>query len=281
MRTDALAQAIEHDLSEGRMPMAIVANAGTTNTGAIDPLHEIGNIARTHGIWMHVDGAYGLPGILDERVSHLYDGLEMADSIIVDPHKWLGATIGVAATFVHDRDRLERAFTQEHSDYLEGTLDQGDGGENRIEHSMDDFGVPYFNYSIELTSPCRGIAVWALLREIGADGMRERIVRHNDMARAIADACREHPNLELLLEPTLSVCCFRYRADAIEDLDRLNQRLYRRLIRENEFLPSTTRVDGRLALRPCFISARAEPDQVDGLLDAVLRLGKAVADEMC
>ncbi len=276
MRIDALQAAIDADLAQGILPMAIVANAGTTNTGAIDPLDAIARIAQRHGIWLHVDGAYGLPGRLDPRVSHLYAGLERADSVIVDPHKWLGATIGIAATFVRDRSILERAFTQEPADYLEGTLEQGGAEAPGIEHSMDDFGVPYFNYGVELTSPCRGVVVWALLREIGAEGLRERIVRHNDMAREIAAFCRRHPNLELLLEPTLSICCFRYLAPGVEDLDRLNQRLHRRLIRENEFLPSTTRIDGRLALRPCFLGARNEPPQVAGLLEAVLRIGAAL-----
>jgi len=279
MRVDALEAAVDKDLRDNVLPMAIVANAGTTNTGAIDPLEAIGQIARKHGIWFHVDGAYGLPGILDERINHLYRGLEMADSVIVDPHKWLGAAVGVAATFVHDRSLLERAFTQEPSDYLEGTLEQADASEPRIEHSMDDFGIPYFNYGVELSSPCRGIVVWALIREIGVEGMRERVMRHNDMARAIADYCKQHANLELLLEPTLSVCCFRYVSPRVEDLDLLNQRLHRRLIRENEFLPSTTRIDGQLAIRPCFIGARAEQSQVDGLLQAVLRIGDALVAE--
>jgi aromatic-L-amino-acid decarboxylase len=121
--------------------------------------------------------------------------------------------------------------------------------------------------------------VWALIREIGVSGMRERILRHNDMARELAEFCRAHENLELLLEPTLSVCCFRYLAPGIDDLDRLNQRLYRRLIRENEFLPSTTRVNGRLALRPCFLGERTQSDQVQGLVQAVLRIGNALVDE--
>ena len=280
MRVDALRAAIESDLRAEVLPMAIVASAGTTNTGAIDPLAEIGGVARAHGIWYHIDGAYGLPGILDRRVSHLYEGLDMADSVIVDPHKWLGASVGIAATFVHDREVLERAFTQEPSDYLEGTVDQGDDADARIEHSLDDFGIPYFNYGIELSAPCRGVVVWALIREIGVDGMRERVLRHNDMAREVAEFCRRHPNLELMLEPTLSVCCFRYVAPQAGDLDRLNQRLYRRLVRENEYLPSTTRVNGHLVLRPCFLGARAERSQVDGLLQSVLRIGaKLVAGQ--
>ena len=279
MRVDALTDAIEKDLRENVLPMAIVANAGTTNTGAIDPLQEIGEIARQHSIWFHVDGAYGLPGVLDERISHLYQGLKLVDSIIVDPHKWLGASVGIAATFVHDRNLLERAFTQERAEYLEGSIDQGSISDAHIEHSMDDFGVPYFNYGVELSSPCRGVAVWALIREIGVEGMRARIKRHINMARQIADFAGRHSNLELLLQPTLSVCCFRYVSPGVQDLDALNQNLHRQLIRENKYLPSTTRVHGQLALRPCFIGARTDSSQVDGLLQAVLRTGDAlVAD---
>jgi len=275
----ALRDAIEQDMVASILPLAIVANAGTTNSGAIDPFDTIGTIAREFDIWFHVDGAYGLPGILDDRISHLYRGLEMVDSIIVDPHKWLGASVGVAATFVHDRNLLERAFTQEQADYLEGTLEHDDTT-GHGDHSMDDFGVPYFNYGTELSSPCRGVAVWALIREIGVSGMRDRIMRHNDMARELAELCRQHENLELLLEPTLSVCCFRYKSAMVSDLDKFNQRLLRRLVRENEFIPSTTRVNGQIAIRPCFLGARSEREQVGGLVQSVLRIGAALIDEV-
>jgi aromatic-L-amino-acid decarboxylase len=277
MRVDALRTAIDRDLRDDILPMAIVANAGTTNTGAIDPLKSIGLLAREYGIWLHVDGAYGLPGILDQRLSHLYEGLELVDSVIVDPHKWLGASVGVAATFVHDRDLLERAFTQEPADYLEGsTIDDIDTANAQLEHSLDNFGIPYYNYGVELSAPCRGIVVWALIREIGVEGMRERIVRHNDMARELAEFCKQHPSLELLLEPTLSVCCFRYVSPQIGDLDQLNQKIHRRLVRENEHMPSTTRIKGQLAIRPCFLGARTDQAQVDGLMQAVLRIGDAL-----
>lgn len=277
MRADKLILAIEADQAEGIMPMAIVANVGTTNTGAIDPLQEIGEIAERYGIWFHVDGAYGLPGILDERLASLYQGLAMVDSIIVDPHKWLGSNVGIAATFVHDRSLLERAFTQEPADYLEGSIAQNESGDAAlIVHSMDDFGIPYFNYGIELSAPCRGIAVWAMICEIGVEGLRERIKRHNDMARDVADFAEQHAKLELLQTPTLSVVCFRYIGNGNGDIDVLNQRLHRKLVRENEFMPSTTRINGKLALRPCFIGARSEDDQVDGLLQAVLRIGAEI-----
>ncbi len=277
MRVDELRRAIADDQRAGTLPMAIVANAGTTNTGAIDLLLAIGEIARDHGIWFHVDGAYGLPGILDERVAPLYRGLELADSVIVDPHKWLGASVGVAATFVRDRELLRRAFTQEPAHYLEGAVAQAGEAAPRVEHSMDDFGVPYYDYGVELSAPSRGVVVWALIREIGRAGMVQRMRRHNDMAAYIAQVAREHPNLELLQEPTLSICCFRYVSPAVADLDGLNQRLHRRLTRENQNMPSTTQVNGRLALRPCFVGARSTMAQAQALVADVLRIGAELA----
>lgn len=274
MLVDQLQKTLEQDQARGILPLAIVANAGTTNTGAIDPLKAIGEIARANRIWFHVDGAYGLPGILDQRISHLYNGLELADSVIVDPHKWLGASVGVAATFVRDRDLLLRAFTQEPADYLEGSVDKSDSPSAAIEHSMDDFGIPYFDYGVELSAPCRGVVVWALIKEIGVDGMRQRVRHHNDMATYIARVASKHPNLELLQKPTLSICCFRYVDEKVDDLDRLNQRLHRRLVRENKYMPSTTRVHGTLALRPCYIGARHQQPQAEELIAAVLRLGQ-------
>lgn len=280
MRVDALRAAVEEDRNSGIVQMAIVASAGTTNTGAIDPLKEIGEIAKKNGIWFHVDGAYGLPGILDERIRHLYDGLEMADSVIVDPHKWLGAAVGVAATFVRDRQLLYRAFTQEPSDYLEGAIKQETNAAPKIDHSLDDFGVPYYDYGVELSAPCRGVVVWAMIREIGVEGMTQRVKRHNDMAAYIAMAAKELPNLELLLEPTLSICCFRYVAPGIDDLDSFNRQLHRRLIRENQNLPSTTQVNGKLALRPCFVGARTNHVHAESLLKDVLRIGQDLAREL-
>ena len=280
MRVDELRRIITHDQRSGVLPMAVVANAGTTNTGAIDPLQAIGEIAGDQGIWFHVDGAYGLPGVLDERVAPLYRGLELADSVIVDPHKWLGAAVGVAATFVRDRELLHRAFTQEPAHYLEGAVAgpaHAGTGEPEIQHSMDHFGIPYYDFGVELSAPSRGVVVWALIREIGKAGMADRIRRHNDMAAWIAQVAREHPNLELLQEPTLSICCFRYLAPEVSDLDGLNQALHRRLTRENLNMPSTTIVNGQLAIRPCFVGARSTMVQAKALVADVLRIGAELA----
>jgi len=279
MDVEALRRALAAAEAEGALPVAVVANAGTTNTGAVDPLAAIADLVAAHGVWLHVDGAYGLPGRLDERKVHLYEGLERPASVIVDPHKWLGASVGVAATLVRDRGLLERAFTQTPADYLEGSAAHADP-EPAVWHSMDDFGVPYYDYGVELSAPPRGVVVWALVKEVGVEGLRDRVRRHNDLAARVAAAAREHPNLELLLEPTLSICCFRYVDPGVADLDGLNRRLHRRLVRENVNIPSTTRVNGQLAIRPCFIGARTGIEQADSLVADVLRLGAELAAEL-
>ena len=269
-----LAATLTKDLSAGIVPIAVSATAGTTNTGAVDPLRAVGEICGEHGVWFHVDGAYGLPGILDERVRPLFDGLELADSVIVDPHKWLGAPVGIAATFVRDRSILHRAFTQEPAAYLEGSF--GDPAEVRV--SVDSMGVPYADFGVELSSPARGAVVWSILRELGRQGVAERIVHDNDLARHAASRARENDRLELLAEPTLSICCLRYRVEGLDDLDRFNATLYRRLVRETPFLPSATVVNGKYGLRPCFINGRTSVEHVDGFIDAVIRIGDELAE---
>ncbi|MCW5634646.1 MAG: aspartate aminotransferase family protein [Rubrivivax sp.] len=274
MRPDALRARLCADAGDDVVPVAVVANAGTTATGAIDPLRAIGEIAREHGLWFHVDGAYGLPGILDARVRPLYDGLALADSVIVDPHKWLGAPVGIGATFVRDRRVLHRAFTQEHADYLEGACSV-----EGVQHSMESLGTPYAEFGVELSAPARGAVVWALLREIGTEGLRERVCRHNTMARHVAARAAAHPRLQLLRAPTLSICCFRYTSDLPLDLDALNQRIHRELLRRGRHMPSTARVDGALAIRPCFIGARTGAAEADGLVDEVVEIGDRLLAE--
>lgn len=271
----AMAAAVAADRASGLLPVALVGTAGTTNTGAIDPLDAIAGLAAAEDVWFHVDGAYGLPAAALPELADRFAGVERADSVITDPHKWLAAPIGIGASFVRDAELLHRAFTEEPADYLEGSFNP-----EAAESPYDDMGVPYADFGVELTSPARGMVVWALLRELGVDGVRATIRRDLGFAARLADRARAEDRLELLTEPELSIVCFRYVPDGWGDgdeVDRLNEQLLARLRRDTPFVPSATRVAGRFALRPCYINPRTAEADVDGLADAVLGLGADLA----
>lgn len=274
MKPELLSYAIEDDIKNGILPVAIVANAGSTSTGVVDFIRAIGETAQKHGVWFHVDGAYGLPAILDPQTKPLFDGLELADSVIVDPHKWLGAPVGIGATYLRDYSLLHRAFQQGQADYLEGSV-----YEENIQHSMDSLGVPYNDFGVELSAPCRGAVVWAMLKEIGVEGMKTRVCRHNAMARLLAQKASEHPNLEVTQAPALSICCFRYIDKNSENLNELNRKIHRQLLLNNQNLPSTALVNGQLSLRPCFVGARTHWLHVTELLDEVITIGDQLMKE--
>ena len=269
-REDELEAALAADARAGIVPIAVVACAGATDTGSVDRIDRIGAIARRYGAWLHVDGAYGLVANASPRLRSLFAGLEDADSWIVDPHKWLATGVGVGATFVRDEGLLTRAFAEGDAAYLEGSfrfdLDEA--------HSQfDAMGGPWGDQSLELSAPPRGVVVWAVLREIGRAGVVARVDRHVAFARQIADRAAAHPRLELLMEPQLSVVCYRYRPGPGVDADELNRLILDRLRRETAVAPSSTLIDGRFAIRPCFINPRTTDREVAELVDAVVRFG--------
>ena len=274
MRIDlaALEAALDRDTAAKIVPIALVANAGTTNTGAVDPISQMAAIARRRKVWLHIDGAYGLFGRLDSRVSALFDGVEEADSVAVDPHKWLAAPVGSGVVFVRDGALQERAFTMEPADYVEGTMVKGE-----IKSTFDSVGEDYLQIGPEMTAPSRGVAVWAILKEIGVAGMRKRVVQHCSFARHVFELASTDERLEALNRPTLSICCFRYRAPGASDvsLDDLNAEIAQRLRREG-IVPSTTRVAHKYAIRPCFINPRTSLANVERMIERTRAIGDAL-----
>jgi aromatic-L-amino-acid decarboxylase len=276
----AMRAALEADVRDGIVPVAVVGIAGTTNTGVIDDLDALADLAEEFGAWYHVDGAYGLFGRLDPRLADRYRALDRADSVVVDAHKWLCVPTGIGATFVRDRTQLGRTFTGEPSEYLEGAFDATESGGEWRSSPWDSMGPPFHDWSLDLSAPARGLVVWSALHEIGVDGLRARIVRDNDHARALADLVRADPALELLSEPELSICCFRYVGDGTRsaaEVDELNRVLVRRLHASTPYVPSPTTVAGRVAIRPCFINPRTEETDVKALVACVREIGDALA----
>jgi aromatic-L-amino-acid decarboxylase len=265
-----LEAALTEDTGRGIVPIAVVGIAGTTNTGAIDPLEDVLEVGRRFRTWVHVDGAYGLPAAVDPDVEPKLRAVAEADSAIVDPHKWLATGTGVAAAFVRQRGVLQRTFAEGEAAYIDTSF----ASDSRAVSQFDSMGVNWADMGVELSAPPRGVHVWAVLREIGRDGLRDRIRRHRRFAQHVTERAEEHPRLEPLTSPELSIACLRYRpTTAPDDLDGLTDRLLTRLRRETTFVPTATIVNGALAIRPCFINPRTTLADVDGLVDAVIRIG--------
>jgi aromatic-L-amino-acid decarboxylase len=268
---------IREDIAAGRTPVAIVGNAGDVNTGIVDPLPRMAELAGEFDIWFHVDGAYGGWGMLDERVEPAYGDRGAYDSFAVDPHKWLAAPVGTGLTICRDGDLLARAFTIETGAYIP---------ERSTALTTDDTEFPWSpmggtpDWSVDFSMPTRGLPVWAVLKEIGAEGMRERVRRHNDFARIVADHARREPELELLAEPQLSIACFRYRPAGWDDEERLNElnaAILTELRRVGRSLPSSTNVDGAFAIRACYINPRNDREHVELLVADVLEAGRRLS----
>jgi aromatic-L-amino-acid decarboxylase len=274
---ELLRSTIEQDIAAGATPIAVVGNAGDVNTGVVDPLGPMAALAREFGVWFHVDGAYGGFGILDERVRDLYGDPEEYDSFAVDPHKWLAAPVGTGLVVCRDGELLGRSFAVETGAY-DREREHQDFEEHEPESPWESTGHGTPDWGVDFSTPSRGIAVWAILKEIGAVGVRERIVRHNDCARLVADRAAASPELELMAEPVLSIACFRYQSEGLseEHLNQLNEQILDELRRRGSSLPSGTWLDGRFAIRPCFINPRSGIEDAERLVDEVIEIGRAL-----
>jgi aromatic-L-amino-acid decarboxylase len=249
-RLDAasLRTAVEEDEREGRAPLLVVANAGTTNTGAIDPLDELAQVAEERGLWLHVDAAYGGFAVLTERGRAWLEGLELADSIALDPHKWLYQPYAAGCLLVREGRLLGDAF-HVMPDYLQDTAVAG-------------ADVNFADRGIQLTRPARALKLWLSLKYFGVDAFRAAIDRSLDLALHAQRRIEESPKLELLTPAALGVVCFR-RAVADDDA---NASLVSGLAASGEGLISSTRIDGRFALRLCVMNHRTREDDVERVL---------------
>lgn len=258
----ALDAAIRKDRDAGLTPLAVVANAGTVNTGAIDPIEDIGDVCRHHNVWLHVDGAYGAPAVLSGQYRSQLSALERADSIALDPHKWLYVPVEAGLVLVRNGEAMRAAFSLV-PPYLRTDGDiEGVGG------------PPWFSeYGFQQTRGFRALKVWMALQHHGLAGYRQAIQRDIDHARALAQALRGASDFHLFEPQSLSIVCFRYipRAEPVtpEALDALNEQLLKRLQLAGRVFLSSTTIDGRFWLRACFVNPLASDDDVGAILDAV------------
>jgi aromatic-L-amino-acid/L-tryptophan decarboxylase len=257
LRVDALEAAIAQDRAQGLTPFLIAASAGTTNTGAVDPLEELADVAERERLWLHVDGAYGGFFLLTKEGKRTLRGIERADSIVLDPHKGLFLPYGTGAVLVRDGQALRRAhaLTAEYLPQMQSDPDL----------------VDFCLYSPELSRPFRGLRVWLPFKMHGAGAFREQLEEKLALTKLAADRIRAMEGMEILAEPQLSLFAFRLAPPGVDDpaeLNRLNQKLLERVnARQRVFLTATT-LAGRFALRICVLSFRTHRDRMEeGLED--------------
>ncbi len=263
MSAAALESAIAHDRAAGQTPIAVVASAGTVSTGAIDPLEQIGRVCRAQGLWLHVDGAYGLPAALVE--TQKFHGLDAADSLSLDLHKWLYQPVDCGMLLFKDPDHARAAFSHT-GDYA------------RVLNADPIEGFAFFEESLELSRRFRALKIWLSLRYHGLNAFRAAIRADLDHARQLAEAICGTAQLELMAPVELSAVCFRYRdRPAGEDLDEFNLAILRRVIENGLIYLSNTTVRGRFALRACFVNHRTTPADVAQIVPEVLKAVREIS----
>jgi glutamate/tyrosine decarboxylase-like PLP-dependent enzyme len=240
MRPDVLAEAIDADVAAGLQPLFVSATAGATNTGAIDPLPELASVCHRKGVWLHVDGAYGGFAALSERGRHALRGIERADSVTLDPHKWLYQPFECGSLLVRDARHLEGAFAIA-PDYL-------------TDAAVHDDEVNFCDRGLQLTRACRALKVWLSVQYFGLDAFRSAVDRCLDLALRAEDRVRARPELELISPAQLGVVCFRRRGDDEEHAARRNADLVARFEATGDGLVSSTRLHGRYAIRLCVMN---------------------------
>lgn len=250
----ALRALVAEDRAAGALPFLAIGSAGTVTTGAVDPLDEIAAACAEAGLWFHVDGAYGAFGVLDEEIAGRYAGMELADSVALDPHKWLQVPAGVGCLLVRDRRQLREAFSLV-PDYL-----------------RDDSGDPigwYSEYGIEQTRPFRALSVWAAIAARGRAGVAADVSACTRAARLLGTLVEKDPDFGLAAEPEVSIVAFRYAppgtdADAADGVTRA---LAGAIQRRGKAFVTDSRYQGRPVLRACLINPRAGEPELRLLLE--------------
>ncbi len=269
MDVGALITALHADELAGVRPMAVVASAGTVNTGAIDPLEPLADLCRERAIWLHVDGAYGAPAILTARCRAELEPMGWADSVAVDPHKWLGVPVEAGLVLVRDAALMRSTFS------LVPPYLQTDGNQAGVA------GPPWFSeFGIQQTRGFRALKVWMALRHAGRDGYARLIERNLAQADELADRVRRADDLELV-STGLSIVCFRVAPATLggdpERIDRLNRAVLEAVQLGGEAFLSSTVIDGRFVLRACIVNSRTGPGDIERLVDVVRVAGARLA----
>jgi glutamate/tyrosine decarboxylase-like PLP-dependent enzyme len=266
--THLLERAITEDRRKGKRPFCVVASAGTTNTGTVDPLEEIAALCRKYDLWLHVDGAYGAAAAFTERGRSALRGLHLADSIALDPHKWLFQPFEIGCVLVRDVSHLRQAFAVHPEDNASYLHDVG---------RMAEREVVFYEHGVQLTRSFRALKLWMTLRIFGLAAFRETIDRGIELAEVVERALRADPHWEVVTPAQLAVVTFAPRRPelSVAECNSLVERAVERLTADGYAMVTSTQVRGRAVLRFCLIHPDAQLAEV---LETASRLAKYATD---
>jgi glutamate/tyrosine decarboxylase-like PLP-dependent enzyme len=261
---DALRAAIAADRAGGAVPALLVGSAGTVNTGQIDPLGALADVAAAEGLWFHVDGAYGAFGVLDPAIAARYRGMERADSLALDPHKWLGVPIDSGCALVRRPDDLRDVFS-----LIPPYLRQGEG--MRV--------GSFAEYGFEQTRPFRALKTWATIAARGRAGIAEQVIRANALARELAGLVEREPELELAAAPETSIVAFRARPASCppERVEEVNRALPEAVQARGRAFLTGTLFDGRETMRACILHPGTRSEHLATLVAEVVAAARTLA----
>jgi len=261
MRPEALERAIAHDVAAGVTPVAVVATAGTTLTGAIDPLDLVADVCEARGIWMHVDGAYGLPAAALPSRAELFAGLARADSCSIDAHKWLYLPKACGVVLVRDERALASAFSHE---------------QGYLPHQQHELHAA--DITLEYSRPFRALKLWLAFRAHGAEQFREAIDRNLAEADLLYRRAQLTEDFEVMeAPPQLSIVPLRHVPPGVADINAHNQALAEAIQADGRAYLAPALIDGEVWLRPCFVNFRTTEDDVIALLEVARELGESLA----
>jgi aromatic-L-amino-acid decarboxylase len=260
IRQDLLAKAVKEDREKGLTPFCVVGNAGTVTTGAVDPVAELSAYCRSQNLWLHIDGAYGALTVLSQRFREPMSEIGLADSVSLDPHKFLFTSFEAGCVIVKDASSLRHAFNFSPS-YLAMEKDP-------------DF-IHFADYGPQLSRSFKALKVWWSLRRFGGKTYAEVIERMADLAAYMGKIAEERPELELLAPVVFNCVCFR-----LKHLDdRGNQKALKRLLENGTAFLGPASVRGRSGIRACFMNLRTSEEDIDLIMNELVRHGRTIAEE--
>ena len=250
-----LARQVAKDRATGRLPFCVAANAGTTATGAVDPIGPLADFASKEGLWLHVDAAYGGFAAMAAGARHLFEGIAKADSVALDPHKWLYGPMGCGCVLYKDPATALAAFSH-------------DSDVTRRIGLVEDEAFAYWDYGPELSRPFRALDLWMLLKFAGAQRIAEAIEHNIACAKYFEELVKASDDFEMLAPVELSIFCFRYRPAGFDgDLNALNEHLLVNLQRAGSSYLSNATISGQFALRGCVLNYRTTAHDMEILLE--------------